>query len=41
MSSVLLGTGHYLCGEGGGGGGEVKAISDWLEEGANLFYKEV
>ena len=41
MSSVLLGTGHYLCGEGGWGEEGVKAISDWLEEGANLFYKEV
>ena len=40
MSFVLLGTGHYLCSEEGGRAG-VKAISDWLEEGANLFYKEV
>ena len=25
----------------GGGGGGVKAISDWLEGGAKLFYEEV
>ena len=39
-----LGTRHYLCswGRGGdGGGGGVKAISDWPERGLNVFYKEV
>ena len=41
MSSVLLGTGHYLCSGWGWGEEGVKAISDWLEEGANVFYKEV
>ena len=31
----------YVAVGGGGGRGAVKAISDWLEGGASLFYKEV
>ena len=46
LSSLILGTSHYLCraGEEGKkeGGGGSKAISDWLEGGgAKLFHKEV
>ena len=50
FSSEILGicyqgTGHHLCmGAGGGGkkkgGGGVKATSDWLEAGLNLFIKK-
>ena len=46
LSSLILGTGHYLCRGGeegkkeGGGGGGSKAISDWLEGGLNFFIKK-
>ena len=43
LSSLILGTGHYLCraGEEGKKEGGSKAISDWLEGGGlNFFIKK-
>ena len=37
----LLATARYLCRGGEGKKMGVKAISDWLEGGAKLFYEEV
>ena len=45
--SFILGTGHYLCREGGGGGRGrekrrgIKAVFDWQEGGGVIFFKTI